>query len=230
MCDHPNVIKYYNTWHFKDEKKNIEEAWIITEFLQGGTLAQAAKSHKFQDHHIAFIAKEMLQGIHYLHARKWAHRDIKSSNIMMDITGKIKLIDFGLCADLSEGPVRKMLGSPFWIPPEMILKIPHSLSCDLWSFAVCVLELFTGSPPHSQSSVKCMFYAATVGLVDQIPNRSTSSARDFLTKCLEIDHTKRATAEELLKHPWVNQKNLDVGISDIFRSIFINNQLQAQQF
>ena len=87
----------------------------------------------------------MLRGLKFLHDRKWAHRDIKSGNIMMDIEGRIKIstfrqfilsyhyvvsfsqVDFGLCADLSEGPVRKMLGSPFWIPPEMICKRPHYL-------------------------------------------------------------------------------------------------------
>jgi len=149
---------------------------------------------------------------------------------MLDIQGRIKLIDFGLCADMSEGPIRKMLGSPFWIPPEMILKHPHSLSCDIWSFAVCVLELFTGNPPHHQSGVKCMFHSATIGLADQIPARATSMARDFLTRCLVVDHNKRASSEELLKHSWVNQRGIETGISDIFRSIFINTQLQAQQF
>eukprot|EP01123_Difflugia_compressa_P006289 TRINITY_DN18474_c0_g1_i1.p1 TRINITY_DN18474_c0_g1~~TRINITY_DN18474_c0_g1_i1.p1 ORF type:complete len:144 (+),score=7.73 TRINITY_DN18474_c0_g1_i1:65-433(+) len=120
-----------------------------------------------------------------------------------------------------------MLGSSFWIPPEMIRKDPHSLSADIWSLGVCVLELYLMGPPHSVSSLKCMFYAATIGLTDVIPERASNQARDWLHKCLVVDPHNRASVDELLDHPWVNQKGIEVGISDIFRSIFLNNTLSS---
>jgi len=207
-------------------RKKIDEIWIVTEFLYGGTLADAAKTRMFTEMNIAYVARSILTGMKFLHDRKWAHRDIKSANIMMDIVGNIKLIDFGLCADMSEGPVKKMLGSPFWIPPEMILKIPHDISCDIWSFAVCLLELFLGHAPHYGSSAKCMFYTATVGLEDQIPAKTTERGRYFLQRCLTLDPKKRATTDELMKHGWVNQPNIEEGIGPLFRTIFINAQLR----
>jgi len=201
--------------------------WIIFQYLHGGTLSEAARAFKFSDRHIAFIAREICKALQHLHQKKWAHRDLKSSNIMMDISGMIKLIDFGLCADMSNGSRIKMLGSSFWIPPEMIRRQPHHTSADIWSLAVCVLELYLRGPPHSPSSFKCMFSACTVGLMNMVPESASPEARDWLSKCLVIDPSKRATVDELLEHSWVNQKGIDNGISDIFRSIFLNNTLSS---
>lgn len=81
----------------KDKKKGksrIPELWIIMEFMEGGTLSQAAKAYKFGEEHVAFVARETLKGLQYLHEKNWAHRDLKSHNIMMSIEGEIKLSMF----------------------------------------------------------------------------------------------------------------------------------------
>uniref|UniRef100_A0A6B2KZ07 Protein kinase domain-containing protein n=1 Tax=Arcella intermedia TaxID=1963864 RepID=A0A6B2KZ07_9EUKA len=225
-CDHPNIVKFYEAYLIAD-KKGVEEVWMVFQYLHGGTLAEAARAFKFIDRHIAYIAREICRALKFLHDKEWAHRDLKSSNIMMDITGVIKLIDFGLCADMSEGERTKMLGSSFWIPPEMIKREPHSLSADIWSLGVCVLELYLMGPPHSVSSLKCMFCAATVGLADVIPERASKHAKSWLRMCLVVDPTKRASIDTLLEHPWLNQNGIEEGISDIFKSIFLNNTLSS---
>jgi len=222
-CDNPNIVKYYNTYH--QLEKNV--VWIIMEYLEGGSLADAARAMKLTDYHIAYSAREILQGISYLHSKNFAHRDLKSTNVMISLKGEVKIIDLGLCADFSEGPRTKMLGSAFWIPPEMILKKPHSLPVDIWSLAVCMMELYLGNPPHSVSALKCMYNVFTKGLEDVIPSSASPLAKDFLTKCLVMDPDKRATASELLKHPWVNLPKLGEGFSDILAPIFLNNYLTA---
>jgi len=146
---------------------------------------------------------------------------------MMKIDGGLKLIDFGLCADVSKGEQFKMLGSAFWIPPEMIRKEPHSTSADIWSLAVCLLELYLQNPPHAISPLKCMFEVATVGLVNCIPDNASDDAKDWLKRCLTIDKTKRATVEELLGHPWLNQKPVARELSAILKSLFLSNTLDA---
>lgn len=132
MCKHPNICAFLKAYLVK-EKDTPDEIWIIMEFLEGGTLSEAARAHRFSDQHIGYVAHEVLMALQYLHGKHLVHRDLKSANVMMSIKGEIKLIDFGLCADFSEGPRVKMLGSPYWIPPEMVWEMPHSYSADIWS-------------------------------------------------------------------------------------------------
>uniref|UniRef100_A0A6B2L0T5 Protein kinase domain-containing protein n=1 Tax=Arcella intermedia TaxID=1963864 RepID=A0A6B2L0T5_9EUKA len=223
VCQHPNIVQYHQTYLV--DEKSVPEVWIIMEYMQGGTLKEASKSKLFTDTHIAYVAREMLRGLQYLHSIQLAHRDLKSANVMMSITGEIKLIDFGLCADFSTGPRTKMLGSPYWIPPEMIQDKPHSYPVDIWSFAVCLMELYISNPPYAESSLKCMFMTATKGLKDQIPKEATPDAVDFLSKCLVIDPDKRATAAQLLQHPWVSRKSVGDGVVEILKQIFLSNSL-----
>jgi len=220
--NHPNIVQYHESYLLTEKKP---EVWIIMEYLQGGTLKEAAKSKLFTDIHIAYIAREILTGLSFLHSKNIAHRDLKSANIMMSVKGEIKLIDFGLCADFTMGPRSKMLGSPYWIPPEMIQNKPHTCVADIWSFSVCILELYQGSPPHAPSSLKCMFMAATEGLTSEIPDIVTDKARDFLLQGLQMDPDKRAKAADLLQHPWVHQPKIGNGIKEILKQIFLSNSL-----
>jgi len=210
-CDQPNIVQFLEAYEVESE------LWIVMEYLEGGTLSLAAKAHKFSDRHVAYVAKEILSALKYLHEKNYVHRDLKSSNVMMSISGEIKLIDFGLCKEFSDGPVIKMLGSPYWIPPEMINGEPHSYKADIWSFGVCLLELILSSPPFYESTFKCMYQVATVGLEDQIPDSVEPDCRDFLTKCLQVDQDNRLSARRLLKHPWVARQNLKAGINEILK-------------
>jgi len=220
-CNHPNIVKFHNAYH--NSEKNM--LWIVMEYLEGGTLADAVKAYKFSEAHIAYVSREILKGINYLHEQGFAHRDLKSSNVMLSLDGHIKLIDFGLCADFSGGSRTKMLGSPYWMPPEMILKQPHSLAVDIWSFAVCILELYIGAPPHEGSALKCMLYACTEGLTNAIPNGIDPLCQDFLYQCLVMNPDKRAKAAELSEHPWIIQPNSEEGFIDVICRIFISNYL-----
>jgi Protein kinase domain len=102
QMDHPNICKLYQALRVS------EEVWMVMELIQGGNLKQASESpcRFFYEPEIAYVAREMLQGIAYLHALKLAHRDLKNINVMLTVNGGIKLIDFGLCADFSNGPRR----------------------------------------------------------------------------------------------------------------------------
>jgi len=146
---------------------------------------------------------------------------------MMSVSGHIKLIDFGLCADFSTGSRVSMVGSPFWVPPEMIKKEPHTYPADVWSFGVCILEFYLMAPPYATSAIKCMYMTATKGLVDQVPETASAHAQNFLQKCLEPDQTKRATPAELLEHPWVTRTGLSKGIDSVLRDIFLTTTLSS---
>jgi len=220
-CNHPNIVKFITCHEVKDE------LWIAMEFLEGGTFEEAAKAWNFNEANLAYVAKELLKGINYLHQNQLAHRDLKSANIMMSIQGQVKLIDFGLCADMSTGFPRHMVGSPFWMPPEMILGKPHTYAVDIWSFAISLLEMANQRPPMIESAVKAMFTVATEGCPQLFvePDKWSDTFKDFLGVCLKMDPDERATAEQLLQHPFIGMADSRSNMEHILRRIFLSNSL-----
>lgn len=137
---HPNIVNFYYALHVKENTDEsgaiVEELWLVTEFLLGGTLDQASTYKAWPQNSVAFVAWQILSALEYLHSQNIAHRDLKSTNVMMSVKGEIKLIDFGLCCDFQSGPRTQILGTSHWIPPEMIKGVPHSLPVDIWSLGV----------------------------------------------------------------------------------------------
>jgi len=197
------------------------------EFMEGGTLSEAVNLCKFEENQIAYVAKELLKGIEFLHSKDFVHRDLKSANVMMSITGEIKIIDFGLCIDLKSGPSRHMLGSPFWIPPEMIRREYHGTPCDIWSFAICMLEMANSKPPHRKSSIRAMF-AAVVEDPPTVDNTSqwSTALQEFLQCCLKKNPAERWTASALLKHPFLEKAATKTSMKSILHQIFIEKSLE----
>jgi len=229
LCKHPNIIGFERAIlttvksNAKDKKGEKEyEIWIVMEHVNGGTLEVLARTQALQDIHVAFIAREVCRALAYLHERKFVHRDINPANIMVSLDGEIKLIDFGLAADVYDGPRYQMVGQPYYTPPEMIHRQGHSCPCDIWSLGAILLELFLGEPPLKKSSVLCLFTAATKGLVHLVPATSTETGKSFIEQCRVLDPDNRATADQLLKHPWINQPNLSLP-THLLQQIFLGN-------
>ncbi|KAL6049432.1 putative serine/threonine-protein kinase mkcA [Balamuthia mandrillaris] len=225
--DHPNIVKYFRSY----EMASAREAWVIMEFMEGGTLAEAATEYEMEEKHIAYLVKEgnicvqMLKGIDYLHRNNFVHRDLKSANHPTNNMDDI--VDFGLCIDLSGGPVTSMVGSPFWIPPEMILQQPHGYPADIWSLAICVLELANRTVPFDRNALKCLFNVA-VGELPGFLNAAKWSQEfvDFMSRCIVREPTERATTKELLGHPFVHKTASRREMQEILRSIFIGHELR----
>jgi len=195
----------------------------------GVLLPKLQKIMSLRKKHVIYIAIEILSALKYLHSKGWAHRDLKSPNIMISLDGEIKLIDFGLCTDMSNGDQTKLLGSAFWIPPEMINRQPHNISTDIWSFGVCLLELFIRGPPFAHSALLCMFTVALVGLQNLIPPTLSDLCREFLLQCFTMDPVKRPTAEQLLENEWLKQfcvSRAEFVMST--RTIFLSNSINSE--
>eukprot|EP01130_Rhizamoeba_saxonica_P017429 TRINITY_DN8444_c0_g1_i1.p1 TRINITY_DN8444_c0_g1~~TRINITY_DN8444_c0_g1_i1.p1 ORF type:complete len:1244 (-),score=248.17 TRINITY_DN8444_c0_g1_i1:64-3795(-) len=222
LLKHENIVTYYESYSVGDE------IWITMELLEGGTLGEAARFHVFSDTHIAYITREMVHGISYIHSMNYVHRDLKSANVMLTIKGGVKLIDLGLCATLEDGPREKLLGSPFWIPPEMIHRQPHSYKSDIWSLGVLVLELLLQHPPYyRKGGFRCLWATATSGLFDRVPETASDGCRNFLQLCLETDPNIRSSAAELLEHEWIYRNGLSEGIRDVIKGIFMVDTLDS---
>ncbi|EFA76297.1 protein serine/threonine kinase [Heterostelium album PN500] len=220
FCKHPNIITYHESYVLGDK------AYISMEFMEGGTLSEASYQYPFQESNIAYVAQEILLGIHYLHTNQFVHRDLKSQNIMMTTGGDIKIIDFGLCTPLIKHSERtRMCGSPLWMPPEMILQRPHSYTADIWSLAVCLLELANRNHKLRKDPIKTMFMVGTEGIKEPFedPNRWSDNFQDFISKCLRFTPSERPTALELLNHPFIQQADTKKKMGKILSSIFLKN-------
>eukprot|EP01102_Stenamoeba_stenopodia_P014999 TRINITY_DN5067_c0_g1_i2.p1 TRINITY_DN5067_c0_g1~~TRINITY_DN5067_c0_g1_i2.p1 ORF type:complete len:1016 (+),score=241.57 TRINITY_DN5067_c0_g1_i2:129-3176(+) len=219
QCDHPNIVKLFSAYDLG------EEIWLVMEFMEGGSLQEAVNLCKFKENQIAYVAKEMLKGIKYLHTNNLAHRDLKSANVMMSVEGDVKLIDFGLCIDTTVVQSCHMVGSPYWTPPEMIRKEIHGLPADIWSFGICMIEMANGKPPNIKSALKAMFNAAVEPPPTLEDPSWSSQFVDFMSLALKKDTKERATADDLLKHEFLTKAATKKSMNGILGSVFVDKSI-----
>ncbi|VDP02077.1 unnamed protein product [Soboliphyme baturini] len=140
---HPNIVEMYSSHLVGDE------LWVCMEYLEGGSLTDVVTSCRMNEMQIATVCRQCLEALAYLHDHGVIHRDIKSDSILLDFNGKIKLSDFGFCAQITpELPKRKSLvGTPYWMSPEVISRTAYGTEVDIWSFGIMIIEMVEGEPP-----------------------------------------------------------------------------------
>uniref|UniRef100_A0A8C3KTE9 non-specific serine/threonine protein kinase n=1 Tax=Calidris pygmaea TaxID=425635 RepID=A0A8C3KTE9_9CHAR len=141
---HENVVEMYNSYLVGDE------LWVVMEFLEGGALTDIVTHTRMNEEQIAAVCSAVLKALSVLHAQGVIHRDIKSDSILLTHDGRVKLSDFGFCAQVNkEVPRRKSLvGTPYWMAPELISRLPYGPEVDIWSLGVMVIEMVDGEPPY----------------------------------------------------------------------------------
>lgn len=113
----------------------------------GRKLTDLLKKCQFEEPQIAAICKQVLLALKYLHSIGKIHRDVKSDNILLNLDGSIRLVDFGLCTDISNGDNDAIVGSPYWMAPEVINGEEYTEKVDVWSSAIVAIEMAQGEPP-----------------------------------------------------------------------------------
>ncbi|NXY27561.1 M3K19 kinase, partial [Pomatorhinus ruficollis] len=205
---HVNIVTYLGTCL----EDNILS--IFMEFVPGGSISSIL--HRFgplPEVVLCKYAKQILQGVAYLHDNCVVHRDIKGSNVMLMPTGVIKLIDFGCARRLAWASLsgtrsellRSVHGTPYWMAPEVINESGYGRKSDIWSVGCTVFEMATGKPPlASMDRVAAMFYiGAHRGLMPALPRHFSSAAVEFVHACFTRDQHERPSALQLLDHPFV---------------------------
>ncbi|KAG2654324.1 mitogen-activated protein kinase kinase kinase 1-like [Panicum virgatum] len=132
------------------------------------------------------------------------HRDIKCANILLDLNGTVKVGDFGLAKQIKVWKQkRSCAGSVYWMAPEVIRGTPYGRSADIWSLGCTILEMFIQRPPYPDDNWVSAFCQIGRGQLPPVPSSLSLVAREFIHKCLRVNPDDRASADELLGHPFV---------------------------
>jgi hypothetical protein len=202
---HENIVQYLGV------ERTADAVNILLEYVPGGSIANLL--HRFgplKENVVQIYTRQILQGLHYLHAKGIMHRDIKGANILLDNKGTIKLADFGASkhvedlATIANG-ANSVRGTPYWMAPEVIKGEFHGRPADIWSLGCTVIEMATGKPPwcNYAAPVSAMFQIASAQAPPPFPEALSRDAHDFLARCFNRTPNQRPTAAMLLEHPFI---------------------------
>ncbi|KAH3743237.1 Cytokinesis protein sepH [Pelomyxa schiedti] len=196
VLKHDNIVRILGSWECPPH------VYIFLEYAQNGSLLKLLKElNHLPEHSIAVYVAQILKALAYLHEKGVIHRDIKAANVLLSNQGKVLLSDFGVAALEDGGKHYTVVGSPFWMAPEVITESGHNTLSDIWSLGCTIVELLTGEPPYFKfNAMSAMFKIVQSPM--PIPNAS-QPLQNFLMCCFQKTPTDRPPAAILLEHPWL---------------------------
>ncbi|KAK3142560.1 hypothetical protein QOZ80_4BG0348180 [Eleusine coracana subsp. coracana] len=201
QLSHPNIVQYYGS-ELTDEALSI-----YLEYVSGGSIHKLLREYgPFKEPVIRNYTGQILAGLASLHGRNTVHRDIKGANILVGPNGEVKLADFGMAKHISSfAEIRSFKGSPYWMAPEVIMNSKgYNLAVDIWSLGCTIIEMATARPPwHQYEGVAAIFKIANSKDIPEIPDNFSEEGKSFLQLCLKRDPASRASAAQLMDHPFV---------------------------
>ncbi|KAI9717479.1 MAG: hypothetical protein M1828_007179 [Chrysothrix sp. TS-e1954] len=196
---HPNIVKYQGF------VKTPESLCIVLEYCENGSLHSICKNFgKFPENLVALYMAQVLHGLIYLHEQGVIHRDIKGANILTTKEGLVKLADFGVATKVTGPSEASVVGTPYWMAPEVVELSGATTASDIWSLGCTVIELLDGKPPFHKLDPMPALFRIVNDDHPPLPESISSTVQDFLMQCFQKDPNLRVSARKLLKHPWIS--------------------------
>jgi serine/threonine protein kinase len=211
-CDSPYVVGYFECF-IKSIPNKPSEMWIVMEYCEGGSMSDLLELEHgcLEEDTIRAVAASIVLGLQYLHGvANVCHRDIKCGNVLLTDDARVKLADFGVSAELTNtiNKRKTVVGSPFWMAPEVIRESHYDGRADVWSLGITVIEMAEGAPPHSNlNPLRAIFVIPNKPaptLAD--PDNWSPEMLDFVKCCCQKDPNQRHDSALLSSHPFVKQE------------------------
>jgi NIMA (never in mitosis gene a)-related kinase len=226
--NHPNIVTFREV--YKTKKGHL---CIVMDFADGGDLAKLISDQKgryFSESQIMDWFTQICLGIKHVHDRKILHRDIKSQNVFVTKQNIIKIGDFGIARVLRHtvDVSRSMVGTPYYLSPEIIEGKPYSFKSDIWSLGVMLYELCALRPPFEGSSMHFLSMQIVRGRYPALPAHFSRELKTLVSQMLVVDVRKRLNINQILKQPVVSRRIKTFLNEDVFKQEFSHTILHNQ--
>ncbi|XP_004525370.1 serine/threonine-protein kinase mig-15 isoform X2 [Ceratitis capitata] len=218
--NHRNIATYYGAFIKKSPPGKDDQLWLVMEYCGAGSVTDLVKSTKGQslkEEWIAYICREILRGLSYLHTNKVIHRDIKGQNVLLTDNAEVKLVDFGVSAQLDRtiGRRNTFIGTPYWMAPEVIAcdenpEATYDNRSDLWSLGITALEMAECQPPLCDLHPMRALFLIPRNSPPRLKSKKWSKKfHGFIDTVLVKDYHQRPYTEQLLKHAFIKDQPTD---------------------
>uniref|UniRef100_A0A4W5QRE0 non-specific serine/threonine protein kinase n=1 Tax=Hucho hucho TaxID=62062 RepID=A0A4W5QRE0_9TELE len=213
---HRNIATYYGAFVKKNPPGIDDQLWLVMEFCGAGSITDLIKNTKgnsLKEEWTAYICREILRGLTHLHQHKVIHRDIKGQNVLLTENAEVKLVDFGVSAQLDRtvGKRNTFIGTPYWMAPEVIAcdenpEATYDFKSDLWSLGITAIEMAEGAPPLCDMHPMRALFLIPRNPAPRLKSKKWSKKfQSFIESCLVKSHGQRPNTEQLLKHPFITE-------------------------
>ncbi|XP_043788251.1 calcium/calmodulin-dependent protein kinase type II delta chain isoform X9 [Apis laboriosa] len=206
---HPNIVRL----HDSIQEENYH--YLVFDLVTGGELFEDIVAREFySEADASHCIQQILESVHHCHHNGVVHRDLKPENLLLASKAKgaaVKLADFGLAIEV-QGEAQAWFGfagTPGYLSPEVLKKEPYGKPVDIWACGVILYILLVGYPPFWDEDQHRLYAQIKAGSYDYPSpewDTVTPEAKNLINQMLTVNPSKRITASEALKHPWICQR------------------------